>query len=1225
MSIESESNRGTQFGSNDWLVDDMRRRWEEDPEAVSDTWRSYFESDGEVDAAEGEPTESEPDADTKSTGASSKTTPAKADPDGHLADDTAVRSAPAQPTPAKSIPDKPAPAKSTPGASPELPEGAARLTGISGTIAKRMEESLDVPTATSFRNVPSKLMEVNRMILNNQLKRLTRDGKISFTHVIGWATIKALASIEGMSVSYAEIDGKPHVIEHPHVNFGLAIDIDRGESGRVLLVPNIKKADTLDFAGFWAAYEDIVARARDNELTPDDFAGTTATLTNPGTIGTVQSVPRLMPDQGVIIGVGAITYPPEYQASDPEYLARQGIGRIVTLTSTYDHRVIQGAQSGELLARVHQYLLGEDEFYEELFDALEVPYTPAKWAVDFNPPIGSSEWAQKQANVFRLINAYRVRGHLIADLDPLHQERPRMWKELDPLGYGLTIWDLDRTFATGGIGGEPTLTLGEILARLRDAYCRTMGIEYMHIQEPEEKEWIQEWLEVQGEPMRIEEKIRILRKLDRAEVFETFLHTKFVGQKRFGLEGGESLIPMIDAILGSAAGDGMERAVMGMSHRGRLNVLANVIGKSYERIFREFGGSFDPDQAGGSGDVKYHLGASGIYDSDNGEIAVEVVANPSHLEAVDPVLEGVVRAKQEKKGPDGSDMILPILLHGDAAYAGQGVVVETHNLSQLKGYRTGGTVHIVVNNQVGFTTSTLDARSSFYATDVAKTVQAPIIHVNGDDPETVVRAAQLAFEYRQAFNKDVVIDMLCYRRRGHNEGDEPSYTQPLMYRLIDEKESVRKQYLRRLVATKAITEEEGEELVAEFRSMLDAAFDETKTGDEAPRRRPEPSVLDDPATKVGKEVLSDLLTYITTPPEGFDVHPKLKRILEERAGALDSDGVDWGTAEALAMGSLALEGTPIRLAGEDSRRGTFSHRHAELTDFTTAETWAPLELLTEGETSVRVVDSLLSEFAAVGFEYGYSVELPEALVMWEAQYGDFANGAQVVVDQFITAGEAKWGQFSGLVMLLPHGFEGQGPEHSSARVERYLGLCAEDNLRIVIPSTSGQYFHMLRRQALQQPRRPLIAFTPKSLLRAKQSMTGAEVLTDGAFQRVITDEVHEPRRVVLCAGKVFYDLAKMRADKEIEDVALVRVEQLYPVPRRELAEIVREIGDADLIWCQEEPENMGAWRFIGPHLDEICGRQIRYAGRDAAGSPATGSASVHLAQQRALVEEALER
>ncbi|MPZ52770.1 MAG: multifunctional oxoglutarate decarboxylase/oxoglutarate dehydrogenase thiamine pyrophosphate-binding subunit/dihydrolipoyllysine-residue succinyltransferase subunit [Acidimicrobiia bacterium] len=1199
MANKSESDTDeTQFGTNDWLVQDMRRRWQDDPESVSETWRTYFDSNGERDVSV---KKTEKAAPTKQP--EQPVRPENDQPEKRAAQTPATQSAPV----------------------PQVPDGAARLTGISATIADRMDDSIGVPTATSFRDIPSKLMEVNRMILNNQLRRLTRDGKISFTHMIGWATVKALQEVDGMSVSYTTVDDKPHIVRHEHVNFGLAIDIDRGDGQRVLLVPNIKKADTLGFAGFWSAYEDIVLRARNNELTLDDYAGTTATLTNPGTIGTVQSVPRLMPDQGVIIGVGAITYPPEYQASDPEYLARQGIGRVVTLSSTYDHRVIQGAQSGDLLARIHSYLLGEDEFYEEIFDAVDVPYTPARWAVDFNPPIGSSEWAQKQANVFRLINAYRVRGHLIADLDPLHQERPRMWEELDPLAYGLTIWDLDRTFATGGMGGKQQDKLRDILSRLRDAYCRTMGIEFMHIQERAQKEWIQKRLEVKQEPMGIDQKVRILRKLGRAEAFELFLHTKFVGQKRFGLEGAESLIPLLDGILGMASGDGMEQAVMGMSHRGRLNVLANVIGKSYERIFREFGGGPDPDQAGGSGDVKYHLGASGSYSTDNGEIGVEVVANPSHLEAVDPVLEGVVRAKQEKVGEGGPDTILPILMHGDAAYAGQGVVVETHNLSQLKGYYTGGTVHVVINNQVGFTTSALDARSSFYATDVAKTVQAPIIHVNGDDPEAVVRAAELAFEFRQEFNKDVVIDLLCYRRRGHNEGDEPSYTQPVMYRLIDEKEPVRKQFLRRLVATKAITEDEGEELVSEFRTMLDAAFDDTKEADEPVHVLTEPSVLDDPTTKVEKEVLGKVLSFITTPPDGFDVHPKLQRILEERAGALDSDGIDWGTTEALALGTLAIEGTPIRLAGEDSRRGTFSQRHAELTDYTTAETWAPLEELTAGKTRVRIVDSLLSEFAAVGFEYGYSVESPEALVMWEAQYGDFANGAQVVVDQFIAAGWAKWGQNSGLAMLLPHGYEGQGPEHSSARIERYLDLCALDNLRVAIPSTSGQYFHLLRRQARQQPRHPLVVFTPKSLLRAKTSMVTSDVLTDGVFQRIIPDETHEPRRVVLCTGKVYYDLAKTRADKEIDDVALVRVEQLYPVPRRELAELDRAIGDADLIWCQEEPENMGAWRFLGPRLEEIFGRDIRYAGREAAGSPATGSATVHLAQQRALVEEALER
>ncbi len=1179
-------------GPNDWLIDEMRARWIVDPGSVSESWAAYFAARVDSGANGEDPAR-----------------PAAA-PSGQIGPD--------QPEPSPEPEETPKDA--------EPPSDTTPLRGITATIAKRMDESLAVPTATSFRVVPAKLLEVNRLILNNQLGRLPAGGKVSFTHLIGYAVVRALRESPSLSVSYAEVDGQPHVVQHPHVNFGLAIDIERGTGERVLLVPNIKGADGMDFKEFWVAYEDLVDRARSNKLSPDDFAGTTASLTNPGTIGTVQSVPRLMAGQGLIIGVGAIGYPPEYEAADPRYLARHGIGRTITLTSTYDHRVIQGAQSGELLRRIHQLLLGEDEFYDRIFAALEIPYTPAKWAVDDNPPEGSPEWSEKQAKVFQLINAYRVRGHLIADLDPLRQKKPTMYRELDPLHYGLTIWDLDREFATGGIGGTSVMKLGEILSALRNAYCRTVGIEYMHMQETEQKKWIQAQLEGARVEVGKDEKLRILRKLEQAEGFEKFLHTKFVGQKRFGLEGAESLIPLIDALLGAAEADGMGEAVFGMAHRGRLNVLVNVIGKSYERVFREFEGELDPESFAGSGDVKYHLGASGKYDTEEGSIAVQVVANPSHLEAVDPVLQGVVRAKQERLGKTGHEQVLPILIHGDAAFAGQGVVVETFNLSQLRGYRTGGTVHIVVNNQVGFTTSTLDARSSFYATDVAKTVAAPIIHVNGDDPEAVTRMARVAFAFRQAFHKDVVIDMICYRRRGHNEGDEPSYTQPVMYKLIDQHRSVRNLYMERLISQGDITDEEAQELVAGFQTEMDRAFQASRDkGPAAGGPRPTVEPVTDPISSVPLEELVEILRYLTTPPEGHVIHPKLERVLDERRRALADDSIDWGTAEALAFGSLARQGIPIRLAGEDSRRGTFSHRHAELTDYESGEGWIPLQTLTEGETRVRIVDSLLSEFAAVGFEYGYSIEWPQALVMWEAQYGDFANGAQVIIDQFLAPGESKWGERTSLTLLLPHGYEGQGPEHSSARIERFLNLCAHDNMRVVVPATSGQYFHLLRRQALLRPRKPLVVFTPKSLLRTKASFgTGAD-LAGGRFEPVVSDPSVpvDARRLVLCTGKVYHDLIAHRHAKEITGVAIVRVPQLFPVPEPELAAVGAAHRDAEVVWCQEEPKNMGAYGFLWHELRRIFDREPRYAGRAPAASPATGSLKRHLVEQEALVTEAL--
>ena len=1169
------------FGPNMWLVDEMFRQFVDDPESVSEAWQEFFE-----------------DYQPHSQELKAKTEDGSPKPDeGRKTEDG---------SPARDI---------------------VALKGAAAVVAERMGASREIPTATSVRTIPAKLLEVNRLIINNQLKRLTQGGKVSFTHIIGWAIVRALRDLPDLNIAYTEVDGKPAMVRYPHVNLGLAIDMERKDGSRGLVVPNVKLADTLDFKQFWVIYEELVHRARQNRLTLDDFAGTTLTLTNPGTIGTMQSVPRLMPDQGVIVGVGAIGYPPEYQAADVAFLARQGIGRVVTLTSTYDHRVIQGAQSGELLARIHGLLLGESGFYDEIFTALTIPYTPARWAVDDNPPVGSPHWAEKQANVFRLINAYRVRGHLIADLDPLRQALPKMYPELDPLFYGLTIWDLDREFATGGIQGAQMMPLAQILARSRDAYCRTLGIEYMHMQETDLKKWIQEQVEVPRTELSHPEKLRILRKLNQAEAFEKFLHTKYVGHKRFGLEGAESLIPMLDALLGKAVAVGMEEVVAGMAHRGRLNVLTNIIGKSYDKMFREFEGDLDPDTTGGSGDVKYHLGFTGKYETADGSvIEVELVANPSHLEAVDPVLEGVVRAKQEKRGPTGHMQVLPVLIHGDAAFAGQGVVVETFNLSQLRGYRTGGTVHIVINNQVGFTTSTLDARSSFYATDVAKTVAAPIIHVNGDDPEAVVRAAHLAFAFRQAFHRDVVIDMICYRRRGHNEGDEPSYTQPLMYKLIDQKRSVRKLYMERLVNTGDISMEDGEALLQEFHQMLDQAFRETRGS--APAARPqtlEPMPSTEPETAVSREELAEVLRILTTPPTDFTVHPKLSRMLEERAGSLDTGQVDWGTAEALAIATIARQGVPVRLAGEDSRRGTFSHRHAELTCFDSGTDWCPLQEISGGTTRVRIVDSLLSEFAAVGFEYGYSIEWPEALVAWEAQFGDFANGAQVVIDQFIAAGEAKWGQQSGLVMLLPHGYEGQGPEHSSARIERFLQLCANENMRVVLPSTTGQYFHLLRRQALLWPRKPLIVLTPKSLLRTKESFSPVETFTGGGFAAVLEDGIasEQARRLVLCAGKVYHDLARVRSEQEINDVAIVRVAQLYPLAEDRIRDLVAKHPGADLVWAQEEPENQGAYRFLWHHLRRIFGKEPIYAGRKESAAPATGSFKIHQREQEELIRTAL--
>jgi 2-oxoglutarate dehydrogenase E1 component len=1192
MQHDASSAPTDDFGSNTWLVEDMRERYERDPQSVSEHWRDYFarethRPDAPVAAAK-VPAE-----------AAQEARPAEPEPEPELVVERVV--------------------------DPNEEEQALR--GAAAVIVDRMEESKDLPTATSVRTFPAKLLEVNRRILNNQLQRRGEGGKVSFTHLIGWAVVRALLDYPSMSASYREIDGKPHRVAFKNINLGLAMDMPKKGGGRTLLVPNIKSVDQMTFRGYWEEYEALVARVRSGAMSPDDFAGTTATLTNPGTVGTVQSVPRLMPGQGVIVGVGRIGFPPEYEGADPATIAAAGIGRTLTMTSTYDHRIIQGAESGMFLARVHALLLGADGFYDHIFTSMEVPYVPARWAVDTNPPPGSQAWAEKQAQILQLINMYRVRGHLIADLDPLRQDPPAIHPELDPLTYGLSMWDLEREFATGGFGGRPRMTLVEILGMLRDAYCRTSGIEYMHIQEPDQKLWIQQHGETRQVEMSKQERFRILEKLNAAEAFERFLHTKFLGAKRFSLEGAESIIPLLDALLNTAANFGIEEVALGMAHRGRLNVLANVVQKPLAAIFREFVGHDEPEtDPSFSGDVKYHLGAKGIHETPDGrEIAVEVAANPSHLEAIDPVLVGITRAKQDARGAGADDMVLPLLIHGDAAFSGQGVVAETLNLSQLDGYYTGGTVHVVINNQVGFTTAAHDARSSFYATDVAKAVQAPIFHVNGDDPEAVVRVAKMAFSFRDTFRKDVVIDLVCYRRLGHNEGDEPSYTQPRMYRLIQERPSVRELYAERLVKSGQCAQDEIDEMHSEYRARLDAAYAESS--DRIPQIHEPHGPSSTPIiTRVAAERLDAVKERLQALPQGFETHPKMGKVLDERRKLYTEGNVDWAMAEALAFGTLAMEGTPIRLAGEDSQRGTFSHRHAVLVDFQTEQEYTPLANVHPNQAPIRIYDSLLSEFAAMGFEYGYSVASPETLVLWEAQFGDFVNGAQVIIDQFLSSGMDKWDQTSGLVLLLPHGFEGQGPEHSSARMERFLQNAAEDNMRIVVPSTPAQYFHMLRLQAHHPEKRPLVVMTPKSLLRSRQSFSAIADLSESDFHPVIKDDVvaEGSRRVILCAGKVYYDLAKHREANGIDDIALIRIELLYPFPADELKEALEPHPDAEVVWVQEEPANMGAWRFMSRYLFVEAGFSSRGIYRKESASPATGNPRAHMREQQHLVEMAFE-
>jgi 2-oxoglutarate dehydrogenase E1 component len=1173
-----------ELGPNAGLIDEMYRLYQENPQALAPGWREFFE--GYVPRSQ----------------------------------------APAQPAPA------PAPAPPATAPAPLVLDGDAPepLRGAAARIVQNMEASLQVPTATSVRSAPAKLLEVNRQILNNHLAR-TRGGKVSFTHLIGYAVVRALQSVPNMNSSYGVVDGKPAVVRHEHVNLGLAIDMQKDDGSRTLVVPNIKQADTLDFAAFHAAYEDLIRKARTNKLAVDDFAGTTVSITNPGTVGTEHSVPRLMPGQGVIVGVGAIAYPIAYEGADPQTLAEIGVSKVVTLTSTYDHRVIQGAESGEFLGRIHDLLLGGGNFYADLFASFGVPYEPARWGRDHKPLDGSVEAVEKALAVKGLINMYRVRGHLIANLDPLGLKEPRTHEELDPINWGLTIWDLDREFPTGGVAGKRVMRLRDILGILRDAYSRTIGVEYMHIQEPDEKAWIQRQVEGVHVDARQQEKLEILASLNAAEAFERFLHTKYLGQKRFSLEGAETLIPMLQVLLDEAADAGMEEVAMGMSHRGRLNVLANVVGKSYGQIFREFEGELDPNVPQGSGDVKYHVGATGKHTAPSGRtLTLTLAANPSHLEAVDPVVEGMVRAKQDRADDHAHEKVLSVLIHGDAAFAGQGVVAETLNLSELPGYDVGGTVHIVVNNQVGFTTKPGLARSTVYATDIAKAVQAPIFHVNGDDPEAAVRVIRLAFAFRQEFKKDVVVDMVCYRRYGHNEGDEPGFTQPRMYEVIGRRRSVRKLYTETLVNRGDMTLEQCEMALEDFRSRLEDAFAETQAQEPAPvawfeheDAPAQPSV----DTGVSRERLDTIVEALTTFPPDFTVHPKLERILKNRRTEFDANKVDWALAESLAFGSLLQEGAPVRVAGQDTRRGTFSQRHATLFDHDNEREYTPLEHVPDATAPFMIYDSVLSEFAALGFEYGYSVADRDALVAWEAQFGDFMNGAQTIIDQFVVAAEDKWGQHSGLALLLPHGFEGQGPEHSSARLERFLELSAEDNIRVVYPTTASQYFHALRRQVHDPVRKPLVVLTPKRYLRVAASQSSVDELTHGGFRLVIGDPTDpdptQVRRLILCSGKFAHELLAKR-DELSAPVAIVRIEQLYPWPEREIAEQLRRYPDAEVVWVQEEPGNMGARYFARRRVEELTpGRTVAVVARAASPSPATGSSTVHDAEQQKLLEEAL--
>ena len=855
------------------------------------------------------------------------------------------------------------------------------------------------------------------------------------------------------------------------------------------------------------------------------------------------------------------------------------------------------------------------------------------------PELERLKTEELQEKVAELINAYRIRGHLFANLDPLGMLQPPP-PELEPAHYGLGDEDLDKSFATGDFApGTQELTLREIIARLKRTYCRTIGVEYMHGEDPAILKWLQEKMEAaQNEPsLSREQKLRILARLTDAETLETFLHRKYIGKKRFSLEGGESLIPLLDWLLDDFERNGGEEVVIGMAHRGRLNVLVNVLGKGLNELFAEFEDQ-EVETMLGRGDVKYHMG----YSSDRGKLHLSLAFNPSHLEIVDPVVEGRVRAKQDRNlnwsgAPAVRDperrKVLPVLIHGDAAMAGQGIIAEVLNLSNLEGYTTGGTIHVVVNNQVGFTTNPEDARSTSYCTDVARMLRAPVFHVNGEDPEAVIWAVQIAVEYRQKFKQDVFIDLYCYRKYGHNEGDEPAFTQPRMYDVIRHKEPPRQVYARRLAEEGVATDGEAERLMKRRVDKLEQELERTRK--EGARRSvsamaglwskyrggPDSKEAEVP-TQVPVEKLRELLGKLSKVPEGFTPNDKIAKLLEQRRRLAEEGGVfDWGVGEHLAFATLLDEGAPIRFSGQDARRGTFSHRHAVLADAKDGKRYTPLAHLRPGQGQFDIFDSPLSEAGVMGFDYGWSLDMPEALCCWEGQFGDFANGAQVVIDQFISSAEDKWNRLCGMVLLLPHGFEGQGPEHSSARLERYLQLCAEDNMQVCYPTTPAQIFHLLRRQVLRKWRKPLIVMTPKSLLRAKQAVSTLDDLSKGAFRRIIWDhEVTKAKRVLLCSGKVYYDLLAGREAKKRDDVAIVRIEQLYPLTDEALAEAVKPYAGAELVWVQEEPWNMGAWYYLRARWPLELGK-LSCISRPESASPATGSEHSHKFEQALLVDQ----
>lgn len=1180
---ESQKQKLLEFGVNSWFVIELLNKYIENPDSVPITWREFFHS----------------------MGVKSFFSTASHKRNGDLASREKVHLA-----------------------VPANEDDTVPIRGGGEKLIENMDNSLTIPVATSLRTIPVKLLEENRSLINYYLQKRGLI-KVSYTHLVGWAIVKAIPFVPNMNNAFSVIDNQPVLIKRKHINIGLAVDVVRKDGSRSLIVPNIKNAEIITFREFYEKYNDIIERARGNKIELEDFRQTTISLTNPGTIGTVSSSPRLMIGQGAIIATGAIDYPPGFQGASQSVISNLGLSKIMNITSTYDHRIIQGAESGLFLKKIHELLIGEDNFYDEIFESLEIPQKPLIWQVDRSTDtiseIANIVEIEKQAKTLQMINMYRVRGHLIANTDPL-SSKSNYHPELDPVSYGFTVWDYDRKFITDGLGGLRTAKLRSILEMLHQTYCEKIGVEYRHIQDPEEKLWLQNNMEtVRNQPVfNSSVKKRILEKLIEAESFEHFIDKKYIGHKRFSLEGSETLIPTLDFLLNEAASDGVREVVIGMAHRGRLNVLANIIRKPLYAIFSEFEDIVDPESVQGSGDVKYHLGASGLYKTHNDtEIKVTLASNPSHLEFVNPVVEGIVRAKQTRVDDKERSLIIPVLLHGDAAFAGEGIVAETLNLSQLQGYSTGGTIHIIINNQIGFTTSPAEARSSVYASDVAKMVQAPIFHVNGDDPEATLWVTKLAYEYRMKFKKDVVIDIVSYRRLGHNETDEPAFTQPLLYKIIRSHPSVKQIYEEKLIKERILTKAEVSTIEAEildkmnsghkllhskevhFEANVPLAIDEVEVVRKKTDRPP----------NLERETLMKIITGLTELPQDFHLHPKLRKFIDSRKSILNGGGsIDWALAESLAFGSFLLEGIPVRLSGQDSSRGTFSQRHLIFVDVENGNEYIPLNHIAPGQALVEPLDSLLSEAAVLGYEFGYSVADPVALVIWEAQFGDFANAAQVIIDNFISSSYVKWGLRNNLVMLLPHGQEGQGPEHSSARLERFLLLCSDGNMEVCNPTLPSQYYHLLRRHVYQSNFRPLVIMTPKSLLRHPLVKSDLDDLLNGDFMTVIDDNTFDKksvRKVILTSGKVYYDLFVYRSANKIDDTAIVRLEQYYPFPKNEIEKVLSNYPYVEkVVWVQEEPENMGAMNFMrNRFLREGFLNRFRFSfvSRKSSPSPAPGS------------------